>query len=265
MNKTMYDAPALKKAIQILKVLIEEYQPMGVVDVAKRVMIGKSTAYGILKSFYDEGLISKNSSTKKYTIGKGMMRLSKMVLKRQDLAFIARPCLEKLAQVTDETVFLGIREHDTIKAVDIVEAEKEFKVSSTIGAKLPLTAGAVGKIFLSAMSNEEVAAYIAEKGLPQYTENSITDSDSLIKEIEKIRRLGYSVDTGEYLKGVQAAASLIYQCGSPIGAIWLVGFSNSIIDRNMDHIIRNLKHAAEQINDRLSANSALLKDLRENC
>ncbi len=35
MNKTMYDAPALKKAIQILKVLIEEYQPMGVVDVAK--------------------------------------------------------------------------------------------------------------------------------------------------------------------------------------------------------------------------------------
>ena len=42
MNKTMYNAPALKKAILILKILIEDYQPMGVVDVAKRIMIGKS-------------------------------------------------------------------------------------------------------------------------------------------------------------------------------------------------------------------------------
>lgn len=260
MNKKMYNAPALKKAIQILKILVEDYQPMGVVDVAKRIMIGKSTAYGILKSFQEEGLISKNLSTKKYTIGKEMMRLSKMVLRRQDLAFIARPCLERLAQVTDETVFLGIREDDAIKAIDIVEAEKEFKISSTVGAKLPLTAGAVGKIFLSAMSNEEMVAYIAEKGLPQYTENSITDSNSLIKEIEKIRKLGYSLDNGEYLKGIRAVASLIYQCGSPIGAIWLVGFSNSILDRNMDHIIRNLKYTAEHINDRLSVSSAILKD-----
>lgn len=260
MNKKMYNAPALKKAIQILKILVEDYQPMGVVDVAKRIMIGKSTAYGILKSFQEEGLISKNLSTKKYTIGKEMMRLSKMVLRRQDLAFIARPCLERLAQVTDETVFLGIREDDAIKAIDIVEAEKEFKISSTVGAKLPLTAGAVGKIFLSAMSNEEMVAYIAEKGLPQYTENSITDSNSLIKEIEKIRKLGYSLDNGEYLKGIRAVASLIYQSGSPIGAIWLVGFSNSILDRNMDHIIRNLKYTAEHINDRLSASSAILKD-----
>jgi len=255
----MYNAPILKKAVEILRLLIREYQPLGVTEIAKTVSISKSTAYGILKSFHEEGLVSKDPSTKKYTVGKEMMRLAKLVFKGQDLISIARPFLERLAELVDETVFLGIREYDAIKVLDVIEAKKDLKISSPVGTKLPLTAGASGKLFISIMTNEEIISYFAEKGLPQYTENSITDMSAFIKEIEETRRLGYSIDIEEYLKGIRAVAAPIRQDEKPIAAIWFVGFSNSMIDERLNHIIRNLQTTANQISARISFSAAIEK------
>jgi DNA-binding IclR family transcriptional regulator len=248
----MYNAPIIKKAVEILRLLIKEYQPLGVTEIAKNLSISKSTAYGILQSFQEEGLVSKDSATKKYTVGKEMMRLSKMVFKGQDLVSIARPFLERLEELVDETIFLGVREYDSVKILEVIEAKKDFKISSPIGTKLPINAGATGKIFLSIMNNDDIIALLNEKGLPEYTENSITDINKYIEEIEKTRRLGYSLDMGEYLKGVGSAGTLIYQERKPVGAIWFVGFSNSMMDARLNNIIRNLQQTAEQISNRLS-------------
>jgi DNA-binding IclR family transcriptional regulator len=248
----MYNAPIIKKAIEILRLLVKEYQPLGVTEIAKNISVSKSTVYGILQCFQGEGLVSKNSATKKYTIGKEMMRLSKMVFKGQDIVSVARPFLENLVELVEETIFLGVREYDAIKILEVIEAKKDFKISSPVGTKLPITAGATGKIFLSTMSNEEVIEYLQEKGLTQYTESSITDINLFIEEIEKTRRLGYSLDLGEYLKGIRSAATLIYQERNPVGAIWFVGFFNSMTDEKLKHIISNLRHTAEQISARLS-------------
>lgn len=252
----MYNAPILKKAIEILRVLIREYQPLGVTEIARAVSISKSTAYGILKSFSEEGLVSKNPTTKKYTLGKEMMELARLVFKGQDLISIARPFLERLVELVNETVFLGIREFDAIKVIDVIEAKKELKISSPVGMKLPITAGATGKLFISIMTNEEIVSYFREKGLPRYTENSITDMDAFIKNMEEIRRLGYSIDIEEYLKGIRAVATFIRQDKKPIAAIWFVGFSNSMIDERLNHIINNLQRTADQISARASLSSS---------
>ena len=172
----MYNAPIIKKAIEILRLLIKEYQPLGVTEIAKNLSISKSTAYGILQSFQEEGIVSKDSATKKYTIGKEMMRLSKMVFKGQDLVSIARPFLGAPGRACRmRPFFSGLREYDSVKILEVIEAKKDFKISSPVGTKLPITAGATGKIFLSIMSNEDIIAFLNEKGLPEYTENSITD------------------------------------------------------------------------------------------
>jgi IclR family transcriptional regulator, KDG regulon repressor len=256
----MYNAPIIKKAIEILRLLIREYQPLGVTEIAKELSISKSTAYGILQSFQEEGFVSKDSATKKYTVGKEMMRLAKMVFKGQDLVSVARPFLEHLVELVDETIFLGVREYDSIKILEVIEAKKDFKISSPIGTKLPINAGATGKIFLSIMNNEDIITLLNEKGLPEFTENSITDINTYIEEIEKTRRLGYSLDMGEYMKGVGSAGTLIYQDKKPVGAIWFVGFFNSMIDERLNNIIRNLKLSAEQISMRLSFSPMEEKD-----
>jgi len=248
----MYNAPVLKKAIDIIKFIVMDGNPVGVTEISQRLSISKSTVFGILKALEEEGFILKDKSTKKYVIGNNLFELSKNIFKGGELTTIAKPFLEKLTGFVDETVFLCVREENVVKVLDAIETKKTFKISSPIGAKFPITASVMCKVFLSPLDNERIKSFLKERGLPKYTENSITDIDQFIQEIEKTRTAGYSLDLEEYLKGIRAVATLIYTNGTPVGAICVVGFSRSMRDEKLPGIIQHLRNTASQISERLS-------------
>jgi len=248
----MYNAPILKKAIEVLKFIVKEGNPRGVTEISKELSLSKSTVFGILKALEDEKFIVKDKTTKKYVIGQELFELSKDVFKGGEFTTIARPFLEKLVNLVDETVFLCVREENLIKVVDAIESKKAFKISSPVSATLPITASVLCKAFLSPMDNEYIRNFLKERGLPRYTENSITDIDLFLKEIDKTRTLGYSLDLEEYLKGIRAVATLIYTDNSLIGAICAVGFSHSMNDDKLPYIIRHMKNTSKQISERLT-------------
>jgi IclR family transcriptional regulator, KDG regulon repressor len=249
-----YSAPIIRKAIDIIILVGKENKPLGVSEISKTLSHSKSTTYGILKALNDVGFLHKDDRTKKYTIGKKLLRLSKIIYRNQDILFIIKPFLQNLAELVDETVFYGAREDDMMKVLIVIEAKKSMKISSPVGTKMPITAGAVGKVLLSMLKNEEILSFLKEKGMPKYTENTITDVDGFVREIEKTRELGYAVDLEEYLKGVRAVASMLYQDNHPLGAIWIVGFSNSMTDEKLPSIIDHMKTTIGRINNRISFN-----------
>lgn len=243
----MYNAPIVKKSFQILKLLVLEQRSLGVTEIAQSLSLNKSTVFGILRALEEEGYVVKDEATKKYGPGSELFSLSQLIFKRTDLAAVARPFLEKLGDVVDESVFLGVKEGNRVRIVDVVEAKKDLKISSHIGTKIPLTAGAVGKILFSLMKDEEIIAVVRDKGLRRFTENSITNVDLFMSEIQKTRRLGYSTDFEEYIKGVRAVATPILSGNQAVGALWAVGFTSSIDDEKLDLIIRQLKTSARLI------------------
>ncbi len=248
----MYNAPVLKKAVDVLKFIVNEGNPLGVTEISKKLSISKSTVFGILKAFEEEKFIVKDKVSKKYVIGQELFELSKNVFKGGEFTTIARPFLEKLVGLVDETVFLSVREDNVIKVLDAMESKKSFKISSPVGATFPITASVLCKAFLSPMNNDKIRDFLKERGLPRYTENSITDIDLFLKEIEKTRSLGYSLDLEEYLTGIRAVATLICTDNAPVGALCAVGFSRSLSDEKLPYVINHLKNAAMQISERLS-------------
>jgi IclR family transcriptional regulator, KDG regulon repressor len=248
----MYNAPILKKAVEVIKLIVKENAPLGVTDIARSLSLSKSTTFGILKSLEEEGFLVKDGQSKKYSTGNTLFELSKKILRTTDVAVTARPLLTKLVAGVDETVFLGVREDDMVKVLDVVEPQKEFKISSSIGTRFGLTVGVFGKIFLSSMEDGEVTELLSQKGLRKHTDNSIVDIDHFLREIDKTREQGYAVDLEEYLKGMRAVAALIYSGHFPVAAIWIVGFTSSMSDDKLPHIISILKATAEEISTRLS-------------
>jgi DNA-binding IclR family transcriptional regulator len=117
---------------------------------------------------------------------------------------------------------------------------------------MPLVAGVAGKIFLSAMNNGEVVELLSRKGLRRYTENSITDIEQFLREVELTRLRGYAVDLEEYMKGVRAVGALVYSGHFPVAGIWVVGLTNSLSDEKLPMVISHVKIAAEQISINLS-------------
>lgn len=249
-REIMYTAPVLKRALDIIRFIVKEQHPLGITEIAQTLAINKSTAFGILRALEEQGFIVKDKASKKYSMGEQLFELSKMIFRRTDIATLAKPFLERLADLVEETVFMGVREDDRLKIVQVAEAKKDLKISSPIGACLPILAGAAGKVCLSAMRDNEIEGLLSRKGLRRYTENSFTNKNLFLNEIEEARRTGYAVDLEEFIKGIRAVAALIRSRGEPVAAVWVAGFTSSMNDRKMTKIARHLLLAVHLISAR---------------
>lgn len=247
----MYQAPSVRKAFQVLHVIAGTDRGMGISELAKSLGISKGTVHGIAAALEEAGVIIRNPFTKKYSLGYTLIELGKKGFSKIPLREAARRHMERLVEETGETVFLGILRDDHIFIVDVAESNKELKITSPSGTKLSLTAGAAGKVFLAYTDGKKALAYLHTKGLTKYTENSITDLEKYLEEIKEVRKRGFATDREEYLQGVKAVAALIHTDGPFLAAIWVVGFSSSLTDDKMEHIIGRTVAAARAISQDL--------------
>ena len=91
----MYNAPVLKKGIEILRLITQTKEPLGVSEVARRLSIVKSTALGILKALEEEGLVAQDPVTRKYVPGRSLYEFCREALRSMELPAVAKPFLEE--------------------------------------------------------------------------------------------------------------------------------------------------------------------------
>lgn len=248
----MYNAPILKKAVEVLKLIVKENRPLGVTDIARTLSLSKSTTFGILKSLEEEGFLLKDPQSKKFSTGNTLFELSRKIVRANDVTVAARPHLARLVESVQETVFLGVREEELVRVVDVIEPNRSLKISSQVGTTFGITAGIVGKVFLAHMDKQDAMDILSRKGLRKRTENSIVDMDEYFRELERTRARGYALDTEEYLKGMRAVAALVYSGRFAVAVVWIAGFTASMTDETIPRMVASLKDAAEQISLSLS-------------
>jgi DNA-binding IclR family transcriptional regulator len=104
-----------------------------------------------------------------------------------------------------------VRHDDEVVYIERTAAGTSMmRVVQIIGARAPLHITAVGKLFLAEDKPEQRDAYVKRTGLPRYTENTLTDAQSLARELEAIRVKGYALDREEAEKGVACIGAGIY-------------------------------------------------------
>jgi len=189
--------------------------------------------------------------TKKYKLGFTLLEIGRSAYSQIDLKTAARPVTEDLMEKTRTSIFLGILNWDHVTILDIVEARQDLNITAPVGSTIPLFAGAVGKVFLASMDEEQATRIIGSKGLPRFTENSIVDPKLYHQELKQVREKGYAVDDEEYILGVRAVASPLMGLGQLRSAIWAVGFKASLDDRKMSSIADETHMAANTISQRI--------------
>ena len=246
-----YQAPSVKKAFQILRLIADSVQGLGISELAKDLGISKGTVHGITTALEQLGVIKRDPETKRYSLGLTLFELGRLAYAQVDLKELARPVMEDLMEKTQESVFLGVLNGDHVTILDVVESRQDLKITSPVGTILPLFAGSTGKVFLGALREEKALEIIKSKGIPRYTEDTITDPAQYIEEIGRVRRAGYATDDGEYIMGVRAVTCPIKADRHLISAIWVVGFKASMNDQKMKIVVEETKRAAEEISQRI--------------
>ncbi len=247
-----YNAPTVKKAFQILRQVAESNQGARNSDLSRNLGISKSTVHGITSALVEIGALNRNPFSKRFSIGVTLFELGKAAYSKIDLKEVARPVMEKLMATAQESVFLGVRNGDNVIILDIEESNQDLKITAPVGTRVPLFAGAVGKVFLAAMTDAEARALVKERGIKPFTEKTILDLTAFFKEIDRVRHTGVAFDNEEYISGVRAVASLIDSRGPYSAAIWVVGFKARMGMDKMKGIARDIQNAAATIRQQIS-------------
>jgi DNA-binding IclR family transcriptional regulator len=161
--------------------------------------------------------------------------------------------MRELYKLTQQPVSLSVRQGDEIVYIERAFSERSgMQVVRAIGGRAPLHLTSVGKLFLAADDPQRIRAYATRTGLQGHTKNSITQIESLERELAKVRQYGQASDNEELELGVRCMAAGVYDDQDKLVA----GLSISAPSGRMeDSWLPKLKETARQISETLGHHS----------
>jgi DNA-binding IclR family transcriptional regulator len=245
--------PAVDRAARLLELLEVHGQPMTISELARQLGINKGTTRDLLETLRTHGLLERDEDRKQYRLGPRLARLGIAALGQLDLASVARPFLIDLADEINGAVVLLVPQGERATIVDKVDGGRvAVEASATVGRRIPLAAGASGKVFLAYLEDAERAQYWANLTHP--TARTITDPALYAKELERVRRRGYATDDEEYLTGVRAACAPVFDArGRLTAAVLIIGLTGSLLVEDLVRTGEAAAHAAHGISGALGA------------
>lgn len=251
--------PAVERAIEVLDALAR--QPGATIsDLAAALPIPRSTIYRILKSLevYDVALRDGRGG---FELGPRLVRLAHAVRSGADLVSIARPVLDEFARKFDCGLKMSVIDGDMALVVAVAESPQTYTITTQVGRRFPLHAGAASKVLL-AFSADEVRRDLLSRPLPRMTSRTIVDAAVLARVLDEVRASRVATDEGEFADGVFAIARPVFdhtgECVAAVSVPYLETTQAAVV-RSFDTCVAM---AARAITQRLGGVADLSADDR---
>lgn len=189
---------SLCKAFDILACFTAETPLLRITDISNRVGMTQSNVSRLVATMVAYEYLEKDEDSGSYRLGRKIISLSSVALNHSTLRCQSMPELFELEHKYGVGANLAVLDHGSMFYLAHVDSRTSPRMYTMVGNTNPLHCTAIGKVLLSAMKDDEIAAVIAEKGMPSFTYNTITSMDVLMEQINRCRRLGYSVEYGEH-------------------------------------------------------------------
>ncbi len=197
---------ALERGIEILDCFRDACEPIPLTAIAEAVELSPSTALRILSTLEKKGYIIRDESSKRYSLGPGILRLTAAAQKVNGLASLALPSMRELNALFDESISVYIASGLQRVCIQRVESSHPLRQVISIGDILPLTIGAGGKVltaWLSTMPNFKASALMPPL------------SPALLAQV---RENGYATSFNERGEGIYGVAAPIFTWNGTIAA-----------------------------------------------
>jgi len=217
--------PAVEQAARILLCLAKDPDSkMRLTDISRAVGIPKSKGYAILNTLMKFGFVQRDPASKTYSLGPGLMFLSRRYLDNLDPREVVDPLLAELAGKTKGTALFGLIGGEYLFVIAKQEGDSPFSVTLPLGRRFPLTAGAHGKALVAFMPEGKREEVMRRKRLYFHGDPARLDRERLQIEMAECRRRSFAKDLGEIQPGVNALAAPVFGPKERlIGAVILVG------------------------------------------
>ncbi|HME31476.1 MAG TPA: IclR family transcriptional regulator [Terriglobales bacterium] len=251
-NQNGNPSTAVERTILILEAVGQREGGMSNADFHRKLKIPKSSASYILRTLEQHGYVRRDLDSGKYRLGMKVVSLARAALGGVEVREVALPIMRHLVDHIHLTTHLAILDHEEAVYVEKVEEPSFIKMDTWIGRRMEVHSTAVGKALLAYLDPEERETIIRHRGMKKLTPHTITSMAKLMKEFERVRQLGYSVDDEENSLGARCVGAPIFNSQGQVEAS--LGSTGTITDVPRDAVPRLaqiVKDAARRISHRI--------------
>jgi DNA-binding IclR family transcriptional regulator len=139
-----------------------------------------------------------------------------------DILAVINPVLKDLRDLTGETACFFRAEGEMRVCIAVAETHHSLRRQMAVGRIAPVTVGSSGRVLLA--WNPRLADQVLEHELPQLTDSTVTDRDTMRKLVKQTHADGYAITVGERVDGASGLAAPVYDsAGDLVGALTIQG------------------------------------------
>ncbi|WP_243725364.1 IclR family transcriptional regulator domain-containing protein [Actinomadura rubrisoli] len=207
---------SLQRGLAVLAAFRADRATLSLSEVAKATDLDRSSARRLLHTLVERGYLRTDGQS--FGLHPKVLRIGNAYLGALALPELALPHLRALAGDLHEAVSMAVLDGDEIVYVARIPGRRLMSLSLTIGSRLPAHATSMGRVLLAARTDDWIDGYLASATLHRLTETSITDHALLRGELQRTRRVGWSLVDQELETGLRSIAVPVHDASGRVAA-----------------------------------------------
>jgi DNA-binding IclR family transcriptional regulator len=214
---------AVERALAVLACFNNQTPELTLTQISERVAINKSTVHRLLATLERNQFLERDSVTGIYRPGIRLLQLAHLALEHNDLRRMADPFLKQLCELHRENVNLAILDGTDVVYTEVLEGAQRVKLAAVTGQRLPAFGTASGKAILAYLPEETIQQAL-DRGVPQYTQQTLTSPTIFLEDMRHTRERGFAISEQEYEDGINAVAAPVFNShNKPIASVSVAG------------------------------------------
>lgn len=238
----------LLKGLRALEALAVSCKSRALSDLAAELGLPKSNMHRVLQTLTHAGYVQQDEETGRYECTLKIWSLGASVAERQDIRRLARRQMQRLAELTRETIHLAVLDGVAVLYIDKIDSTQAIRLHTGVGDRAPAYCVSTGKVLL-AYAEEATVAAVSRK-LVAHTRRTITDPEALRRALQAVRAAGYVINRGEYRDNVAGLGAPVFdRRGHPVAAIGVSGPADRLSQARLRALVPEVVGAANAVSE----------------
>jgi IclR family pca regulon transcriptional regulator len=212
---------SLDRGLRVLRSFWTDRRPMTLSDIAKETNLPRATARRILMTLQKSGFVSGDDRL--FSLTPRVLTLASAYLASNQVSTVMQPLMDEVSAKAKEVCSLALLDGDEVVFIARASPTRIFPSGIDIGYRLPAFCTSVGRVLLSRLSNEELAAAIDTMPVKPQTPETIVDKSLIVATIITDRSKGYSLVDQEAEAGFRSISVPIHRYDGAIIAAANIG------------------------------------------
>ncbi len=243
--------PAAERTLRILELLSTTQRGLSLDQIAEMTAIPRSSAHLILCCLEAHDYLKKHPRSRRYLLGVRVLDLASSALRANNLRLVAGSRLQQLMNRTGLATHLAVLENDQAVLLDHYSPPK-MRSWTWVGMHMDLHCTALGKVLMAGLPDSEIRRILSQHELAPRNQNTKTDPEELMQDLQDTRQRGFAIDDEEAQIGCRCLAAPIRDgTGAVIAAISIAGTTRQVNLANASPLASLLVETAQEISREL--------------